>query len=291
MSTGIPRWMPLCAVLLGGCGLFTRSPDNPTSAGKIPAITQAPDTICLDIAFVERPAGDRLLGRDLWDNIDETGALDEPDRRVIREAGFRLGVVGSQPPPALEKMLGLTADFAAAPMAEQAKKLVGRQAMLRDGGKTEIQLGPAWPHCEVPARPVNGQSGSRKLEKARCVYQVTARRLEDGWVKLEFMPQVRHGVPQPVFTPGDGSWQFNYAQGVEEFPQQAFHLTLSLGEMAVLSAEDLTEGSTDNTKISSLGKLFFLGPEPRPTVQRLLVIRLANMGLTDDPYKEKSSDP
>ena len=35
----------------------------------------------LDVVYVERPVGDRLLGRELWQHVDEVAAMDAEARR------------------------------------------------------------------------------------------------------------------------------------------------------------------------------------------------------------------
>lgn len=118
----------------------------------------------------------------------------------------------------------------------------------------------------------------RSLETVRCVYKVTAQRVQDGWVKLEFLPQVHHGVAGPILRAGENQFEMRHSQRVEEYPQLQFSLTLALGEMVVLTGDNATQ--------TSLGRLFYFGPEDEPKSQRLLVIRLANMGRVDDPYPE-----
>ena len=266
------------AMLVAGCSPVGTSTASLFTAHKLPHITAAPDSVNLDIAFVERPLGDRLLGEELWNGIDQTAALDLETRSALSAHGFRLGVTGASPPLALQTLLGLSADFADAPQFEKEKKLVGHQTVLRNGWSTEVQLGPRWELCSVPVHRTGGQETiDRTLESVRCVYKVTAKRVQDGWVRLEFLPQVHHGVAGPVIRPGENQFEMRHSQRIEEYPHLQFNLTLALGEMAVLTANEPRPGT--------LARLFYLGPEEEPKTQRLLVIRLANMGRVDDPYR------
>ena len=265
------------AALLAGCSPIGTSTASLFTAHKLPHISVAPDSVNLDVAFVERPIGDRLLGDELWNGIDQTAALNIETRTALSRHGFRLGVTGASPPLALQTLLGLSADFADAPQFEKEKKLAGHQTVLRNGWSTEVQIGPRWDLCAVPVhRPGSQEAVERTLESVRCVYKVTAQRVQDGWVRLEFLPQVHHGVAGPVIRPGEAQFEMRHSQRIEEYPHLQFSLTLALGEMAVLTADNPREGT--------LARLFYLGPESEPKSQRMLVIRLANMGRVDDPY-------
>ncbi len=255
------------------------------TARRLPPILGAPDAIYLDVVFAERPRHDSLLGPELWQHIDQTADLNAKTRDSLRDNGLRVGVVGSQPPPALSTVLGLNMDFVD-PKHENSKKLMGHQSIIRSGGFTEIQSNPtAYEDCHFDV--VRSEQGTvvetthKKFAGARCIYKVTAERVQDGWVRLDFTPQVMHGAPRPVYSmeidEQESHPDYVYAQKTESFPQQQFSVTLSVGEMAVISATEDAKGR--------LGEVFFQGTnDENVEVQRVLVIRLANMGLTDDPY-------
>jgi hypothetical protein len=264
---------------LAGCALF----DKPVSALKnsalkLPLIGLPPDAIQLDVVYVERPAGDTLLGPELWRHVDQIGSIEPEQRTLLRKNGFRVGVVASNPPLPLQRMLGLTSDFAYEPAAEKSKQLVGHRCVLRSGGQTDIQASPAYPECTFEITQ-GGESRRRTYENALCKYHVTAERLQDGWVQLDFVPTVHHGQEQLRRVVGDAGWQFHTAQRTETLYPQRFSLRLSVGEMAVVTADEEADGT--------LGRLFFLGPDDEPQVQRLLVVRLAGMNDAEPHAKAK----
>lgn len=257
------------ATAFAGCTLFDKPlPLFHTAAKKLPAINLPPDGIQLDVVFVERPFGDALIGPDLWRQVGETAEVDRETRATLRENGFRVGVIGTNPPVPLQKMLGLKSELAYEPDAEQAKQLVGRQIVIRSGGETEIQVSPFYEECMLEV-PQGADTRSRHLYDARCLYRVKAERLQEGWARLDFLPQLHHGTEQLRHAAGEAGWQFQQSQRTETFFPQRFGVKLSVGEMVVVSSE--------NTESTRLGRLFFLGPDEEPTVHRLLVVRLAGM--------------
>lgn len=273
----------------GGCRLIDGLADLPPSVmrvNKIPRLQPPPDAIALDIIFVERPEGDRLLGTDLWPQVDEVSSLDLATRNRLRENGFRVGVVGSRPPVALQTLLGLRTDFAAEPDAEKQKLLIGRQIMLRSGGETEIQATHILEQCRVKLRG-EPDSPTRDYTLARGLFRVRVDRQAEGWTRLEFTPQIHHGQHQLRHVAGDQTWMLNAAQESDTYHHERFAVNLSVGEMAVVSTQPAPQEAAGTC---TLGRMFFVGspadPTGQPGIQRLLVIRVSNMPQEDDPWQE-----
>ena len=281
---------------LAGCESLFKSAAIPTTVNKLPALQAPPGSMELDVVYVERPVGDRLLGRELWQHVDEVAAMDAEARRLLRRSGLRLGIVGSNPPVALQRMLGLKSDFNYEPDAEQAKQLVGRRFFLLSGGETDIQVSQPYPECMLRLQ-ADQSPAPRRFENAVCKFRMRATRLQDGWARLEFVPQLQHGYSQQSYTVADAGWKFQNGQETETLFRQRFEIKLGTGDMAVITAED------DDAE--SLGQLFFRGPaalRPPPDpeketvdgeqtlpppdypIQRLLIVRLAAVDEREPGY-------
>jgi hypothetical protein len=245
----------------------------------------------LDMVYIERPADDPLLGQQLWRYVDQVGPVDAETRGRLRQNGFRVGIVGTNPPEALQRMLGLKSDFASEPDAEQAKQFSGRHVFLVSGGETDVQVSNVYPECTL-ALAADDPSQPSRFENAICKYRIRAFRVQDGWARLEFTPQINHGDDQLRHAVGEAMhWQYQSGQLIESFRPQRFAIELKTGDMAIITAEDNAP--------ATLGQFFFRGPaalkrarDPEgPTaagdeslaadaeypIQRLLVIRLAGM--------------
>ena len=275
---------------LAGCESLFKSAGIPVTAQKLPNLQAPPGSIQLDVVYVERPVGDRLLGRELWQHVDEVAAMDAEGRRLLRQNGLRVGIVGANPPVALQRMLGLKSDFTYEPDAEQAKQLVGRHLFLVSGGETDIQISQPYPECAL--RLVTEEAPAPlRFQNAVCHFRVRATRLQDGWAQLEFVPQVQHGDDQHRYVVGEAGWRYQTGRETESFFRQRFEVKLGTGDMAVITSEDDSPGS--------LGQLFFRGPsalrpphgpesetadreQPPPPapdnpIQRLLIVRLVGI--------------
>jgi len=280
----------VCAAASAGCSVFDSPAVTQTTAKKLPQLHAAPGAIQLDAVYVERPIGDPLLGDALWQYVDQVAAVDAESRGPLRKNGFRVGLVGTNPPLALQKMLGLKSDFASEPDAEKAKRFTGRHFFLVSGSDTDIQVSPAYPSCTVQLDR-GGETFTRRFEQAVCKFRIRAERLQDGWARLEFVPQVYYGTQHDRRIVGEAGWMFQTGQENETFLMQRFKVKLSTGEMALVTCEEQAAGT--------LGHLFFRGPAalrppseedrdgnpdepaleraPEYPVQRLLIVRLAGM--------------
>jgi hypothetical protein len=273
-------------LLSAGCEVFHKSKDvATTTARKLPNLQAPPGSIQLDIVYVERPVGDPLLGSQLWRHVDEVGKIDASARQCLRKSGMRVGIVGANPPVALQQMLGLKSDFAYEPGAEEAKQLVGRSFFLLSGGATDVQVSPAYSECSVN---IDAEESSElfRFENAVCKFRMRTTRLQEGWIRLEFIPQIHHGDDKLRYAVGATDWKLQNGKQTETYYLQRFEIELATGEMAILTADEGAAGT--------LGQLFFRGPSglrrpkgeddlesappesPCP-IQRLFVIRLAGM--------------
>lgn len=276
---------------LPGCSPFDKPQTLAHTSQKLPALQPPPGSMQLDVGYIEWPADDPQLGQQLWRQVDQVGPVDAETRLRLRQNGFRVGIVGTNPPAALQRMLGLKSDFASEPEAEQMKQFAGRRVFLVSGGDTEVQVSNPYPECSV-SLPADGPSESRRFENAICKYRIRAYRIQDGWARLEFTPQISHGDDQLRFAVGEEMhWQHQSGQLTETFRPQRFSIELKSGDLAIITAEDDSP--------NSLGQLFFRGPAalqrprdaegaaapseqfPQPEseypIQRLLVVRLAGM--------------
>lgn len=225
----------------------------------------------LEIVFAERPVGDPLLGSALWDEIDELTIQPEL-RRSLRRHGFLTGVCGAAPPRALQSLLGLVWD-----VPDEDKRLVGRRIVLPSGGQTDIPTSYYRAEREI-AVPVAGSAEMqlRAFPNGRCVLTVRAEHLQEGFARVEFLPEIHFGelINRPTATATD--WQYQARQKVERLYDQRFSVDLNIGEMAVVT--------TDAADPQSLGHHFFVvsgddGGERK--IQRVLVVRLAGMAAAE----------
>lgn len=253
-----------------GCRLFSPATDKVLDAVglRVRPLGMARDAMQLEFVFAHRPGHDALMGDDLWDRLDTIGRRPAAMRASLARHGVRVGQIGATPPPALEELLGLTAPAAAGgdPARPAIRKhLKGWRIYLRDGGETEVIL-----HEELLATArirVGDAEPPREFSDVRFILRITARRLREGWARLECLPEVHHGPRRLRHTATEEGWGFRTRQEIVPLFDLKFTVDLTVGEMTVVTAAETA--SSD-----SVGHRFFTTSNG---LKKLLVVRLANM--------------
>ena len=278
-SIALSRRLPWLAVGLGistllGCSLFPTDDSVSKVESRrpsLPPIQAAREAIQLEVLFVERPADDPLLGQILWREVDETGVQPET-RELLHQNGFRVGHVGSSIPPAVQTLLGLVGRGESGD-DQSAKSLVGRRKILPPGMDTEVQTGEERESCQL--RIIQGERADiREYHHARTLFRMTSARLQEGWVRIDFQPEIHHGENRVRHTPteegfGQG-WGLRSRQNVDARHSHRFFLTMNVGEMAIISS------TSDQPE--TMGDLFFCRDDGGIKKQRVLIVRVAAAG-------------
>lgn len=268
------RWIQFCAgvacICVSGCSLlnfstlFSSTDSSGQTELRLPPIVASRDAVQLEILFVDRPANDALLGDSLWNQVDQIAGMSADVRRTLRQNGWRVGHASSHPPRALEQLLELSSGRHE--VIDNERRLIGRRVALAAGGNLPIDLTELQPELRIRTA---ADGPVKSYSNVKCILNVQIDREQDGWVRLNFTPEVHHGQNwlRPVATQLD--WTRRRGQLVEPLFDQKFSLSLNVGEMAVITAE----GTDDETA----GHSFFRSVHESGGLQRLLVVRVANM--------------
>lgn len=267
------------AVILsnGGCTLFhhgstlfehvSRKLDD--SDGVIPRIPRAADTVQLELVFVERPADDPLLSEgQLWAGLDMVGDMDPIIRKRLLSNGIRVGHSSPTPNRAIETLLGLMSENAGTAAPIDPRKLTGRRVVRPSGGDTIVQTGPLRQAASVKIVTDDGVR-MKDFHLSRTIMRVKAERLQKGWARLEFLPEIHHGEQRYRPISSGNGWEGGTAQKVHRLYSQRFSVTLNVGDMAVITA--------DNAMPESLGGSFFMAGDGGERIQRILIVRLSDI--------------
>lgn len=261
----------LLCLAVGGCSLLSiGQKDEQADNFKLPLLAAAPDAVQLDLVFVDRPESDLLLQRSLWKEIDEIAGMPPQTRSRLHQAGWRIGVASSRPPQALEELLELASDL---PQTRDTdRRLIGRRVAVPAGTDVPIEVTELLP--ELHAR-LQADGKVKSWSDAKAILRLRVEREQDGWVRLVCTPEIHHGRKwlRPIATPQD--WQHQRTQNIEPLYELQFELSLNLGEMGVVTALNNADQGENTTE--SVGRAFFHSGELSGKLQRLLVIRVADM--------------
>lgn len=260
----------VCLLLGGGSGCAIFQPEDEaqvTERSPLKRVRPSVDAIQLDVLFVERPIGDPILGDALWSHLDQVSSLDAPTLSSLERNGIKFGIAPTDPPRALQAALGMTGEMVPRD-SNEAYGPSGRSVARRSGEELAVDAWSGYSRCEIAINK-DGQSETHSYDNARCVYRIRVERVQDGWAQLEFIPEIHHGAMKLRSVPRENSWTTTPSQLVDPQFDQRFHVELNLGEMVVLGARG------DDPE--SLGHHFFRGGETGSRLQRLLIVRLADM--------------
>lgn len=274
--------LALSAMLLtGGCKLFNngwshtfgdKKPDGEKNGG-LPQVQRLAETVGMEIVFLERPADEPLLQpKKLWEGVDLVGQVPPDLRQRLRKHGFQIGHSGATPNSALETLLGLKSASSGAQAPIDPQKMFGHRVIRPTGGETVVPASKFHPQIvglvtDETGRPID-------FENARCVFRITAERLQDGWAKLEFTPEIHHGRETYRAMANENSNGFvgTTSQRIYRLYNLRFSMKLNVGEMAVITSEQKHP--------DSLAGSFFVEGLGNSAVQRLLIVRIADVATT-----------
>lgn len=264
-----------------GCTLFSPF-DLPTTdvnsqRSVLPPIKAPADAIQLQIVFVERPIDDPLVSQLIWQDIDQVGAVPPAKRQILQDNGLRVGQVGAQPPASIQKLLGLTEELVDPASAEQ-QFMRGRRLGLRPSQETEVHTVEELREYTIHYQ-IDRQEEIVDYKQSRPVFKIKPVRVQEGWVRLEFTPEIHHGEGRMRPTPTNAGWELRGGQNTDARHALKFDVMLNTGEMAIISGDGL--------KSQSFGHRCFCQETEGRRTQRVLIIRLADAGQSTEPVLSK----
>ena len=267
-------------ILLPGC----RMVDDAALADKSPlaAAGEEPRHVVLDVVFVRVPTIEPSPAGDLWEHVDES-AIPAAQRRRLAQNGFRVGVIGSELPPALAEVVGsarsLHGNGATTP-DEDATGHVGatrRQMLLYAGQRGELIASSV--QAEFHVIEINeGELRGETYRDGQAQFSVRGQRNPDGQAAVTLVPEIHHGAFRQKYVPGEGMFRLDTRRDRRICDRLQIEVKLAAGQMLVLGSRPDRSGS--------LGYRFFHTSGSGAPQQKLLLLRLG--GERPDPITMNS---
>ena len=218
------------------------------------------DGIRLDVFFVDRHVGDPRIGESMWKAVSQGGSLDLATIRQLNDHGLRFGTVPANPPVALQSLY-------LAPNSASAEKTTYQSLPFPTGEHAVLEVMPLPEGLEIDLPSPDGDR-HLTLHHARGVLRIRADKLEDGWARLEVVPEIHHGEVLNRPVAGEREWLMQNSQAVEPLYQLKFHVELNRGEMAVVGLNSPAK--------SPVGRMLFRN-QIEGALERVVLIRLADV--------------
>jgi hypothetical protein len=268
-------WFALLVV--GGC-----APWRPSGKFDLPPLKGPPDSVVMEIRFVEFPFGQADLNAPLWAEIDEQQFSPELRKRLDAN-GFRAGVIGGQIPLALERMLAPPNELKDPPADPNAVDLRKKPAV--HGSLKQWKFGDPFrvivagekerlPQLTVLVRNDQGDVHGETFSTVQGYFEGRVFAEPDGGARFELTPQVEHGEARQQFVQNrDGVYEYGFLPPHETYQQLAVHVKLLPGQTLVLGGRPERPGS--------LGYQYFTEEISGNRTQKLVLIRLVGAATPD----------
>ena len=237
-----PWLLPILAsaVAVAGCRLL-----GPGLVVNDVAITEAPvavdarqkpaaRTIHLEVLFVRCNEHDKALCEEIWTFVDER-ALSDPACRALNANGLRAGIVTGHLPPHLAERFASNeaAAAAAADIAGLDAALTRRLLQLLPGKRSEIVTASRL-QSVVLLEQCDGEVRGSTFHDVTAEMAVEARPAADGRVRIEAVPELRHGPVEKSWVGEDGMFRLETGQRRHRMDHVGIDVTVPQGSMLVI---------------------------------------------------------
>ena len=274
-------WTLVCAFTLAlGCQSLTVSRLDgpaPTAAATKPA----PRTIPVELVFARFEEHDAALGEEFWNAVDEQ-VFDDGLRRRLAANGLRIGIVtGHLPPHLAARILPDRAATGAAPAAGAGEPpLTQRLLRLLPGRRSEVIATTGLEELVLLETGAGAVSGGTYRD-ATGLFELKVRPAADGRVRIDLVPEIKHGPLERSWVGEDGMFRMEAGQRRHRRDDLAFGAELREGALLVVGCAGEQGATLGDALLRDYGG-------SRSTV-RLLAIR--PLGRSIDPMFTADDPP
>lgn len=196
------------------------------AAGSREAATRR--TIPLEVLFVRCATDDRQLRETIWEHVDEQ-AIPDDRRRELNANGLRAGVVTGQLPAAFaERLTGSSSDEPPSDVAGVDPFRSRRLLQLLPGRRSELVTATRLSQLVLMER-CSGEVRGATFHEATPLLALQARPAADGRVRVEAVPEIKHGPVEKSWAGEDGMFRLETGQRRHRLDHLAVDVTLPTG--------------------------------------------------------------
>nr|MBC8351664.1 hypothetical protein [Planctomycetota bacterium] len=233
---------------------------------------------------VREGAREQAVG-ELWQQIDEQH-LEAETRRNLIANGMRSGVMGTQLPKELQELMG--AGDSGQPAVERDTLLsdsvtsLYRRLQNRSGERSDLIVVPTIAERKVVVFKEGDRIRAETFDQGSALFAVRSFPAGDGTVRVEMVPEIRHGDVKHQWAPGKGTFVNDVGRDVTAFDQLRLSAVLSPGQTLLV---------TSTAEARGLGGLLFARGSEDSSERLLLVLRLAQTQYDDLFAPEQTVEP
>ncbi|MFV1966972.1 MAG: hypothetical protein ACC628_16220 [Pirellulaceae bacterium] len=234
----------------------------------------ASDSVVLEATFVQLPPSG-AEDESLWTHVDEQH-LPMDTRRRLQDNGLRTGLVGSQFPDELRRLLdrpGVNELFAAGRSPEETELFSQQKRLqMRAGQSHPILVTPGKREEMVVLLREEGTVRAQRFADPRGYFTIQSSPLGDGRVRLDLTPEIEHGELRQRIVGGQGSLLLKNSRERHIFEELRISTVLSPGQTLLLTCTPAPKG---------LGEQLFVSGKSNAQARTLMLVRLAQTQIDD----------
>jgi hypothetical protein len=254
-----------------------------TTVPELPIPRLPHDSVVLEAAFVRVPSGHPVDG--LWQKTDEQ-LFDSDTRRNLTANGIRCGVVGTQLPDELRDLM--SAARRDHPLGEgeslstDSVTAVYRKLQNRSGERSDLIVVPEITGRKVVLFSEEGRIRAETFNEGQALFAVRSYPSGDGTVRVELVPEIKHGEVKHQWVPGNGTLRHDVGRQTSAFDPLRVSAVLSPGQTLLVTSSDEPKG---------IGSLLFVRGTGETSERLILLIRLAQTQYDDLFAPEQTAAP
>ena len=256
--------MMLVTLMLTGCvggkssrttSLFNRSQEQSGPHG--------PDAVYIQYAVIERPLGNPMMDRQIWNSLDEL-VLPSEKREILNQNAIRVGLVSSLPSSELSALI-----------SNPGRKGSHREHRLYANNSYSILMQGPLPKVEYQVQnTMDGKPAVIKFENSRFTFAITPTITRENKIVVHCVPEVEYSDKSHWLPIGAVGERWRGRLPIERYTALGWDITLAPRDFLVI-------GTSYEAK-KSLGHFMLTDESGDTMVQKLLVIKAGRMIDRDD---------
>ena len=268
--------MILACVSITACRSVDRNVLNTQSPLK--ALEKSATQTELEVVFVRIPPRDHEATEVLWNEVDEL-AIDAKYRRELNKNGFRVGIIGSQIPSEVQKILETAHRVGKGNISLEkigdlnSTHAISRKLFLRPGQQSELLTSSVQKEFQI-LELRNGNLVGQTLHDGQAQFVAEVLHGQDDRIALRLVPEIHFGAFRNEYVPGEGMFRLDTSRNKKRLDQLQLHADLDRGQILIIGPQAGQPGS--------LGHRFFNEQTVDKSISKVMMIRVSDVAADTD---------
>ena len=273
----------LSAVFTNVLGCRSIKQQKVSNASPLTVLEKTPTQTELEVTFVRIPPRDQEATNLLWQEVDEL-AIDAKFRRELHKNGFRVGIVGTQIPGEIQKVLQSAhragkGNISLEEMGNlESTHAISRKLFLQPGQQSELLASSIQKEFHM-LEMHDGKLVGQTLNDGQAQFVVQIIEGKDDHLVLRLTPEVHFGAFHNEYVPGEGMFRLDTSRDKKRLGRLQLEADLSHGQILIIGPQADQPGS--------LGHRFFNEQAVDKSISKIMMIRVSDIAITSTAERDE----